>query len=210
MYLTHWSMMLFVFLAILGLGKCHSYNDTCDYPKEQWRCGDICLEWFDSCACGDVVILYNGNNINEAVDIPALYCCTLSGYKCSKTEYGAEAECPRGELLKLNGTKPCHGHCYNDYLSSKYLSYNTAHYTCPDKCIPWSDMCQGVSFCDGDEEVCGEELRCPQTTHDGTEVEKHTISTVPARSFCTDPFLENCKEKSYDLIDRHYIDSRFC
>ena len=147
----------------------HLYNDTCNYPKKQWRCGDICLKMIDSCACGNVVIL-NGNvlNVNEATDIPALYCCTPSGYKCSKTEYGAE--CPRGELLKLNGTKPCHGHCYNDYLSSKYLSYSTAHYTCPDKCIPWSDMCQGVSFCDGDEEVCGEELRCPQTTRDGIEV----------------------------------------
>ena len=35
-----------------------------------------------------------------------------------------------------------------------------------------------MSFCDGDEEVCGEDLRCPQ------DFKKYTMSTIPVRSYC--------------------------
>ena len=70
-----------------------------------------------------------------------------------------------------------------------------------------------MSFCDGDEEICGEDLRCPKEIAFG-HVTKHTMSTDPPRSYCFGlehtPFsgwegfygglLENNGE--YDNIDR--------
>ena len=45
-------------------------------------------------------------------------------------------------------------------------------YTCPDRCVDWHDMCQGVSFCPGDEAFCGENLRCPRLDEKDEDVEK--------------------------------------
>ena len=75
------------------------------------------------------------------------------------------------------GTTPCNCQCYNDHVNSQFLG-QFSHYTCPDKCVHWSAMCRGVSFCDGDEEVCGEDLRCPWN------FKKYTTATVPVRSYC--------------------------
>ena len=121
-------------------------------------------------------------------DLPTpKYCCTPPSVQCRKTLSGAT--CPEGEVLEAEhlyavdvdkfeatGTTPCNGQCYNDYATSQYIGVYS-HYTCPDKCVHWSAMCRGVSFCDGDEEVCGEDLRCPGLS-------KHSMPTVPVRSYC--------------------------
>ena len=85
------------------------------------------------------------------------------------------------EKFDVDGAPPCHGQCYNDYPTSKYIGFYS-HYTCPDKCVHWSGMCRGVSWCEGDQEICGEDLRCPQT--DIGNVTKHTMVTNPPRSYC--------------------------
>ena len=84
--------------------------------------------------------------------------------------------CPQGEVLNMNSPTPCNatGRCYNDILTSEYLGYY-AHYVCQDKCITGDDLCQGVSFCDGDEEECGPKLRCPEssTRHKSTHTSRY-------------------------------------
>ena len=124
------------------------------------------------------------------------YCCTHPSVKCTKTKYGAF--CPFGKVLEaghfpaydvdkfnVTGATPCHGQCYNDYQTSKHIS-EYSHYTCPDKCVHWSGMCRGVSWCEGDQEICGEDLRCPLHDGDGNSgnITIHTMATDPPRSYC--------------------------
>ena len=94
----------------------------------------------------------------------------------------------------------CHGRCYNDYLTSQYIGRNS-YYTCHDQCISLqqahsSFICHGVNFCDRDEEICGEDLRC------FSGVLKQNISSVPARSYCYDTIDRNVNDHAYDFIDR--------
>ena len=108
------------------------------------------------CFCGD----WSTNGIMN-------YCCTSPEVQCMETEEGVE--CPQGLVLDKAFGAMCHGRCYNDYLTSQYIGLSS-HYTCPDSCIEVfisTDItdfevsgaaCQGVSFCDGDEKICGEDL----------------------------------------------------
>ena len=164
-----------------------NYSDTCEYVNSivgQYPCGDICLENSGICTCGGEVM----KNDNAYGGVHPRYCCTPSLVQCRKTILGAF--CPEGEVLEAEeiymvdvdkfdptGTIPCNGRCYNDYFSSHFIG-TASHYTCPDECISWSAMCRGVSFCEGDEEMCGEDLRCP------IEIKKHSMSTDPVRSYC--------------------------
>ena len=60
--------------------------------------------------------------------------------------------------------------------------------------------CRGVSYCSGDEEACGPQLRCPADT---TQYNMSTIP-IPIRSYCYDDddrtrILDN---GSYELLDQ--------
>ena len=188
--------LLVLFLSVTGkhcassLNASRSNNTACDLFF-QYKCGDVCLtKLIGLCLCGTKFIsnwdiLRNSQNMN--------YCCTHPSVKCTKTKYGAF--CPLGKVLEaghfpaydvdkfnVTGATPCHGQCYNDYQTSKHIS-EYSHYTCPDKCVHWSGMCRGVSYCDGDQEICGDDLRCPVSLIAGI-VKKHTMQTVPPRSYC--------------------------
>ena len=49
--------------------------------------------------------------------------------------------------------------CHNSYDDSQSLG-NLHHYSCPDLCVPPENLCQGISWCDKDWEICGPQLRC--------------------------------------------------
>ena len=147
--------------------------------------------FYGKCTCGDEVMGGWGDGWIPGRKIYGIltpkYCCTPPSVQSRKTLLGAT--CQEGDVLEAEhfysvvgkfettGTTPCNGQCYNDYVTSQFLGVSS-HYTCPDKCVHWSAMCWGVSFCDGDEEVCGEDLRCPQ------DFKKYTMSTIPVRSYC--------------------------
>ena len=171
-----------------------NYSDTCEYDKWNYPCGDVCIDDLHrhSCMCGDELI--------SEVPIISItnrkYCCTHSTEKCRRTIFGAT--CQQGEVLVadhlylvapdfvVDDSPLCHGRCYNDYFTSQHLGMYT-HYSCPDKCIYWSGLCRGVSFCEGDEEICGEDLRCPSKEVWGDSfvpVQKHLMPTNPVRSYC--------------------------
>ena len=189
--------MRFFILALFVMG-CHSldvrsnYSDKCDY-NDHYRCGDLCIDTMDPCICGDDFI---GNGFFS-------FCCTPPEVKCAETEDGVV--CPEGEVKNIlpfddEPFSMCHGRCYNDYSTSQYIS-DISYYTCPDHCIPVNGfdeaVCQGVSFCEGDEEICSEDLRC------GPFDERHIIPTVPARSYCkVANVINNNNDNVYDYIDR--------
>ena len=197
-----------------------NFSDTCDYDDCGFPCGDICLhklgaphypEEFGICDCGGEEFQLKSNDWNIR------YCCAPPSVKCKRTLLGAS--CPEGEILHYEewGSPPCYGRCFNDYLTSEYLS-TLSQYTCPDTCVPNSAMCRaGVSFCDGDQEVCGEDLRCPKdNTFNDYNMIKHTMPTDPPRSFCfgweqitgdpkAHPQATEDYDGFYDNIDRHYM-----
>ena len=178
-------------VIVISSDESGNFSDTCDY-NHKYPCGDICIEvsilWPSPriCLCGDEVII-NGDYIGH---LNLKYCCSL--LHCKRTVYGAH--CLDGEVLEadhfyvaapdfvVDDSPLCHGKCYNDYLTSQYTTM-FSHYTCPDMCVYWSGLCRGVSFCDGDEEICGEDLRCPGNDVYAT-VTKHTMPTEPVRSYC--------------------------
>ena len=165
-----------------------NYSDTCEYDAWRYPCGDICLPQKSSCICGDELILEP-----TIFFIPnRKYCCKSPAEKCRWTLFGAT--CQHGEVLEadhfyiaapdfvVDDSPLCNGRCYNDYFTSQHLGVYS-HYTCPDKCVYWSGLCRGVSFCDGDEEICGEDLRCPKKG-ERDNITKYTMATDPPRSYC--------------------------
>ena len=182
-------LTILIFISGLNLIESYNYSDTCFYYDYHFRCGDLCVRDITStCNCGSEQIQ------NKLSDIyHPHYCCTPPSVKCKKKWYGAS--CPEGEVLEadqfyqaypekfdVDGATSCYGRCYNDYFTSEYLGHKS-HFTCPDKCVHWSGMCRGVSWCEGDEEICGEHLRCPRDILTGI-VKKHTMATHPPRSYC--------------------------
>ena len=193
--------IIYILLHTLGHSVI-SYTDTCDYNYfggRQYLCGDICLDNGDLCECKDQEITsgnYNGK-----------YCCA-SNSSCTETTTGAM--CSDGEVLDWDSPSPCNatGRCFRDVLKSQQLSYY-AQYQCQDKCMSWSDMidsglCQGVSLCPGDQEMCTpQQLRCPPGYPSYYSL--HNMATTPVRSYCYWDVVFRIYIKnngSYDLMDR--------
>ena len=142
--------------------------ENCDYSKMDFPCGDKCLGMFGICNCENERI-YDG--LFGATR--RRYCCTPDAVKCKMTNKHT-ASCSEGDVqqaytyedpsdLDLNNNDiinmpKCNGKCYNDYNTSKHLGLYTHYTTCPDKFVYWSALCRGVSFCDGDVDICGEDL----------------------------------------------------
>ena len=182
-----------------------TFSDTCDYSDYRggyphYLCGDVCLNYYDDCDCGGQVI----ENAEKRE-----YCCAPAS-SCTKTDRTDSDgrpiyRCPQGEVLSMDSPTPCNatGRCYNDILTSKHIG-EYAQYTYKDTCIPWRDidlrhMCQGVNYlCDGDEEVCGPQLICPESSN------RYNMSTHTSRYYCYDiDDYETIKNNgTYDLVDR--------
>ena len=63
---------------------------------------------------------------------------------------------------------------------SRFLHSYSLHL--PDRCVGWIDLCQGVSFCEGDQ-VCKPGARAPETN-------------IPARKYLID------NDNAYDVLNR--------
>ena len=95
--------------------------------------------------------------------------------------------------------------CHNSYQDSEYIGPQ-AHFTCPHTCVPWENMCRGVSWCQGDHEVCGSVLTCPKYHYENGYylglVTRHNInsSAGSAHHYClSEAHINN---RQYDSIDR--------
>ena len=171
-----------LFLTILSRHQSDGLLTNCSYVNST-LCGDICLESQELCNCGGFTFkesrrYYQRNGGNYKIPILS-YCCTPPSAKCTKTENGAD--CPDGEVYDIDSENPCYFRCYNDYYQSEHLGFYT-HFTCPGKCVRWVDLCQGVSFCEGDLEVCRDGARAP--------------GNHPSRKY----LVEN--DNAYDVLDR--------
>ena len=100
--------------------------------------------------------------------------------------------------------------CYNSYQESQFLGYN-AHFSCPEICVPLLDMCQGMSWCEQDVNVCNENLTVPRSIQFKAEnslygelIEKKSLtnSKAPDHHY----YIQNAEGKlnngQYDIIDR--------
>ena len=170
-------------LVLLTAGhsvECLGFNDNCDYTLwgEHYLCGNFCLNNRQTCNCGDQTIKQGWNGDQR-------YCCAPAS-ACTRTNRGAS--CSIGEALSAFSDVPCKytGRCNNDVLTtpSQHLNKYWAKYTCPDKCIYWEDMCQGVNHCSGVEEACGPQLNCPTSIRIAYFISRYNMSTIPVRSYC--------------------------
>ena len=183
-------------------------TDNCDY-NTNYKCGNVCLDMAQICDCG-------GEEIGGTFKFGHFfYCCVPPSIQCSiqwinrtllvgklngenfkQQDY--RVECTNVTLRGYN--EPCNGKCYNDYLTSKYRGPDT-HFTCPDSCIRWGEVCQGVSFCDGDEQICDKDLEC------FGRKKKIVRPNIEESYSCFDSdfsfsFSEIKNNGSYDRIDR--------
>ena len=184
------------------------YSDNCEYNnthEASEKCGDLCTG--ELCSCG---------NDKFSPEFSENYCCIPSNKTCSEIVYKVtkiyqseihhwRPECQDGKMLPMSSF--CENsdrslQCYNSYQDSQHIGWFT-HFTCPQTCVPWADMCQGVTWCPGDQEVCGPQLRCPRGWRVSTAIKKSLDSSlVPDHHYC----LLNEEGKSnngvYDSFDR--------
>ena len=167
------------------------YTDSCDYGPGE-RCGDQCNLAYKDCSCGGEEF-----NVRES----QTFCCNGKQHSINQP-----CESPNAPSA-----------CYNSYQDSEYIGYN-AHFSCPDVCAPLLDMCQGISWCSEDVEVCDENLRIPrafthttyrQTNSYGThkyynipiQVEKLYLSHVNHHYYSHNAELK-INDRKYDVFDR--------
>ena len=178
-------------------------DDSTDYPDScyynQWGsgiCGDMCIYGRgDKCYCQSYTDSFRPYDTDE-------HCCLNPGGEgCSTDRYG-DGHCSEGR--KLSKSSACNTtmgpRCYNSYQHSKYIG-RKSHYTCPDTCVPWEEMCQGVSWCEGDHQVCGPDLRCPPLHYEGEFWPAIYSSLVPGHHYCIDN-SSITDDGKFDSIDR--------
>ena len=135
------SILLLLVLKGVKAGDGPAYPDTCDYD---WgaMCGDQCIGMGNKCYCG--------SDLQTGIFWPYFdneHCCLEPGETCT-TDQNGDVFCNEG--MKVSKSSACNTtmgpRCYNSYQHSQYIGHQ-AHYTCHDTCVPWDEMCQGVSQC---------------------------------------------------------------
>ena len=160
------------------------------------ECGDKCLGviGLTLCHCG-----------NETIrpSISKKRCCIFPDETCHlEDEIPQHVTCRNAEVKPMH--LPCDNvekslQCYNSYPDNKYVG-TLSHYTCPDICVPVnSDMCQGVSWCENDEEECGPDIRC---RYDILNQYKTSL-IAPDHHFCSNKATKQIvNDGKYDKLDR--------
>ena len=71
----------------------------------------------------------------------------------------------------------------------------------PEADQKYSPLGQGISLCGkGEEELCGEKLKCGDKWFRGTQAKKYIIPSEPKHAYCYRHGEVN--DKAYDVIDR--------
>ena len=188
--------------------------DTCIYINgNEVKCGDQCIYPTADCQCGSDTFKPR---------LTDQFCCLPPGGTCiaDPSDQGLVV-CSEGRTLSMsnrceNTTRNMT--CHNDYLIglSRISEFNIpilgpeSHFTCPDSCVSWEDMCRGVSWCSAELEVCDSDLRCQRqyldernlNGNDKINVTKKSISLSPgtAHYYClSDAHINN---QQYDSIHR--------
>ena len=168
--------------------------DNYDYFSIETWCGDQSIAYNKPCYCGEEqerLLIYNGPK----------YCCVDPSpdhiTHCSVDEHG-HGICPQGRVL--DKTKPCDGHCFNDYYTSELIGHDS-QFHCGDKCVPVWQMCRGYSGCQDSSDIsaCNENLTCVVDRAD--TVKSHMESGLSDEHFfCS--YGDKQNDGKYDTITR--------
>ena len=203
-------------LLVLGgvrAGDSPAYPDTCGYTDGAMvMCGDQCIGQYAYCYCGFETEKFPPYYGNRYVKFQPYYtdehCCLEPGESCYTWQ--GNGLCDQGRKLSLSfacNTTIARQQCYNSYQHSQHIG-GRSHYTCPDTCVPWEEMCRGVSWCEGDHQECGPNLRCPHQYYEGQpgyawyNITKLNFSSslVPGHHYCIDD--TKIDDGQFDSIDR--------
>ena len=113
-------------------------TDLCGYAAGD-RCEDKCIYALDQCYCG-------GDDLKFNIRDSQTFCC-------NGIQQSINQPCMRSQSSSS---------CYNSYQASEHVGYSS-HFSCPGVCVPILDICQGMSWCPEDVEVCDENLKIPKT-----------------------------------------------
>ena len=198
------SIILLLVLGGVRADDGPAYPDTCDYTESGWSvmCGNKCIERDNWCNC-------NGSDTDWFRPyVDNVHCCLEPGETCTRdSDYHGAVRCSEGKKLSISST--CNTtmgpRCYNSYQHSQYIG-KQSHYTCPDTCVPWEEMCLGLSWCEGDTQVCGPDLRCPPRYEDKYNIWRNVTklnissSLVAGHNYCIHDSKTN--DGQFDSIDR--------
>ena len=133
------SLVIELMTVVLLIGGTASY-DGCHI--HQYLCGDVCIDKWAQCYCGDEVIINSGSN-----GVPS-WCCTNS--TCFEGG-GGEGVCEQGTVLPL--TEKCHGSCnsFPDDPARGRRSFatcsNATNSIGSDQCISETKLGDGTTDC---------------------------------------------------------------
>ncbi len=220
-------ILLLLVLRGVRAGEGPAFNDTCNYAwreggrfgRREVMCGNQCIGSGDYCYCGDDIFQLP-NDVGSPYPTGE-HCCLEPGETCNKELHGPckdlfvqcldKTRCSEGRKVSMSSA--CNTtmgpRCYNSYQHSQYIG-RQSHYTCPDACVPWEEMCRGVSWCEGDHQVCGPDLRCPpQRCSLVLCLQSHNIkklsfssSLVPGHHYCIKDIDTKTNDGQFDSIDR--------
>ena len=186
------------------------------YYKKPDENGMVTIQSLAKCYCGE-------NQVTLTL-FSDQYCCIPKEDQCTRNKN--KVFCPTGKVLKK--WEPCNGECHNQYSRHKRLMSGQyqlpfevfdSFYPCksegqPLKCLPTSEMCQGVT-CGEDQEIFGEKglqedlcknkIVCIEQYAQTIESLNRT-NIIYEHSYCKNPNKLN--DERYDIIDRSDEDER--
>ena len=152
-----------IFFGLLQTANANINPRSCEYEATDGHknifgkydeCGDLCVYWQSHCICGNEK--FNVHNSRQ-------HCCIQDNATCTAEKNG-DVTCKNGYPLwfsqRCNNSDrrlQCHNSYQDNFRDGQIGIYS--HYTCPHRCVPWQDMCQGINWCGSDFNECGPNLR---------------------------------------------------
>ena len=130
-------------------------RDGCQ-EKKRFLCGDICIDQFKDCVCGNETVTGRFKDRD-------FYCCVPPGDdQCSEDAQG-DGHCLSGE--RKGTAEICHGHCFNEYQEySKRRLGTRSRYQCKSgQCVSIRRLCRdGYAACHDKSDLaeCDEGVQC--------------------------------------------------
>ena len=112
-------------------------RDSCEDYEDDYLCGDVCIDQYAKCHCGNDIVQGFWADKNS-------YCCIPPGddrQQCYQDDGGA-GHCPAGRKLEVS--EQCDGHCFNEYQNYNNTRLGErSQYQCDDgQCVWVGNICE--------------------------------------------------------------------
>ena len=194
---------MFRLVILLALVALLEANDSCEQISD-YLCGDLCIDSFDVCYCGNETLKLN--TPDTAIDVD-FYCCVPPGddrQQCYQDDDDA-GHCEQGQLLYMQ--EKCFGECFNSYQRFRSGRLGSrSQYQCEDgECVFANSLCrEGYAVCPdkSDLKECTKHLDCMQKTTNYEMVESHVTALRTPHDHHECQYTVHENDGVYDNIGR--------